>query len=75
MAIERVGLRIDTEVKGADILIRPKVGAISVANFELRSYAIAEGERAADAAIPLIKQLIQVKVKEKQLRHHTAATR
>ncbi|MDA8431980.1 MAG: patatin-like phospholipase family protein [Nitrospiraceae bacterium] len=42
----------------ADIVIRPKVGYIGSADFDKRSEAILEGEKAAVAAIPQINRLL-----------------
>ena len=43
------------ELARADIVIRPKVNDIGAADFAQRNRAILEGERAAQAALPLIR--------------------
>ena len=45
-------------VKQADVVIRPKVGFIGSADFSLRNQAILEGEKAAWAAMPAIKNIM-----------------
>ncbi|MDD5286429.1 MAG: patatin-like phospholipase family protein [Desulfuromonadaceae bacterium] len=42
----------------ADVVIKPKVGFVGAADFTFRNEAILEGERAATAAIPAIKAII-----------------
>lgn len=42
----------------ADVVIRPKVGFVGAADFSLRNEAIMEGERAATAAIPAIRSIL-----------------
>jgi NTE family protein len=39
----------------ADVVIRPSAAAIGAADFRERNFAILEGERAAQAAIPAIR--------------------
>jgi len=56
----------ETEVGEADILIRPDVGGIAVAEFELRDQAVAAGEAATLAVIPEIVQLIAEKSWQKR---------
>ena len=46
------------ELQRADIVIRPKVSDIGPADFEQKNRAILEGERAAQAALPQIRQKI-----------------
>ncbi|WP_445145379.1 patatin-like phospholipase family protein [Dyella sp. Tek66A03] len=48
----------EQELARADIVIRPKVGQIGAADFEQKNQAILEGERAALAAMPIIKAKI-----------------
>ena len=43
------------ELKSADIVIRPRMPSIGSTDFNARNEAIMEGEKAALAAIPLIK--------------------
>jgi NTE family protein len=49
------------QLSGADVVIRPKVGKIGPADFDRRNDAIMEGEKAAYAAIPRIKALLDTK--------------
>lgn len=42
----------------ADVVIRPNVGFVGAADFSKRSEAILEGERAAQAALPKINELL-----------------
>ncbi len=46
------------EVVDADVVIRPAIGSMDSTDFEDRHLAIMEGEKAALAAIPLIRQKI-----------------
>lgn len=46
------------QLKGADIVIRPQVGQIGSSDFDRRSEAILEGEKAATLALPQIRQLL-----------------
>ena len=46
------------QLKNADIVIKPKVGNIGSSDFTKRHEAIMEGEKAAEAAIPAINQII-----------------
>ncbi|MBM3116741.1 patatin-like phospholipase family protein [Jeongeupia naejangsanensis] len=52
----------EQELTRADVVIRPKVGKIGPTDFDQKNQAILEGEKAALAAIPQIKQ----KIAEKQ---------
>ncbi|WP_432719377.1 patatin-like phospholipase family protein [Jeongeupia wiesaeckerbachi] len=52
----------EQELARADVVIRPKVGKIGPTDFDQKNQAILEGEKAALAAIPQIKQ----KIAEKQ---------
>lgn len=47
------------ELKDADIVIRPQVGGIGATDFQSRHDAILEGERAAQAALPAIREAIR----------------
>jgi NTE family protein len=47
-----------TQITRADVVIKPKVGHIGSADFELRHEAIMEGEKAALEALPAIQKLI-----------------
>lgn len=55
----------EAEVGEADILIRPEVGGIAVAEFELRNQAVAAGEAATLAVMDEIKAAIAAKAKSK----------
>jgi NTE family protein len=46
------------QLSRADIVIKPKVGHIGSADFELRHEAIMEGEKAALEALPAIRNLL-----------------
>jgi NTE family protein len=46
------------QLKDADVVIRPKVNHIGSADFDKRDEAILEGEKAAVAALPKIKQIM-----------------
>lgn len=47
------------ELAGADVVIRPDTGAIGATGFDQKHQAIMEGEKAALAALPLIRSAIQ----------------
>jgi NTE family protein len=47
------------ELAEADVVIRPNTGTIGAADFDSKHVAILEGEKAAQAALPLIRKLIQ----------------
>lgn len=47
------------ELKDADVVIRPQVGGIGATDFQSRHDAILEGERAAQAALPAIREAIR----------------
>ena len=49
------------ELKDADILISPVLDNISLAEFDMREHAIAQGEKAANEVMPAIKRLLQQK--------------
>jgi len=46
------------QLKNADIVIKPKVGNIGSSDFTKRHEAIMEGEKAAEAAMPAINQIM-----------------
>ena len=46
------------QLKGADVVIRPKVSHIGSSDFDKRSEAILEGEKAATQALPQIRQIL-----------------
>jgi len=52
----------DLELREADVVIRPKVGEITISDFETRAQALAAGESAALEALAEIKRLIATKV-------------
>lgn len=62
---------VDIDTKDADVLIRPRLDMINIANFDLRSYAIAEGSRAADMVIHRIQRLIDTRTRAMQLKPRT----
>ncbi len=45
------------QIKGADVVIRPKVGHISSFDFSMRHDAVLEGEKAALEALPAIRKI------------------
>ena len=47
------------ELKDADVVIRPQVGNIGGADFQARHDSILEGEKAAQAALPQIREAIR----------------
>lgn len=55
------GQALAHELHHADVVIRPQVQNIGTAQFDARHQAILEGERAAQAALPLIRHLLQTK--------------
>ncbi|MFT3734328.1 MAG: patatin-like phospholipase family protein [Rhodocyclaceae bacterium] len=46
----------ETELLGADVIIRPDIRGLPAANFQQRQEAILQGERAALAALPRIRE-------------------
>lgn len=48
------------ELKEADIVIQPSLGAMKGSDFDSRNLAILAGEQAATAALPLIRQKLEV---------------
>lgn len=48
----------EQELTRADVVIRPRVGKIGAADFDQKHVAILEGERAAQAALPAIRDAI-----------------
>jgi len=61
----------DIELRDADVVIRPETSNLSVTDFESRHLAILEGERAAQAVIPEIRQ--KLAAREQRLRQQTSA--
>ncbi len=47
------------EIKEADIVIRPQVAGIRAADFQARHESILEGERAAQAALPALREALR----------------
>ena len=47
------------ELKEADVVIRPQVGNVGATDFQSRHDAIMEGEKAAQAALPAIREAIR----------------
>jgi NTE family protein len=47
------------ELKEADVVIRPQVGAVGSTEFQARHDAILEGEKAAQAALPKIREALK----------------
>lgn len=47
------------EVKEADVVIRPQVGSVGSTDFQARYDAILEGEKAAQAALPQIREALR----------------
>ena len=64
------------ELKEADVVIRPDLSAAPSASFDQRSEVIADGERAARAALPRIRALLEMKRLQlfRLARHRSAAT-
>lgn len=48
----------EQELARADVVVRPKVGQIGPAEFEQKNVAILEGEKAAQAALPALRDAI-----------------
>jgi len=48
-----------TQIKGADVVIRPQVSHIGSSDFEKRNEAIFEGEKAATLVLPQIRQIME----------------
>ncbi|WP_308419568.1 patatin-like phospholipase family protein [Chitinimonas koreensis] len=48
----------EQELARAEVVIRPRVGKIGAADFDLKHSAILEGERAAQSALPAIREAI-----------------
>lgn len=55
------------ELQEADVVIRPNTATIGAADFAQKHEAILEGEKAAQAAIPLIRQKIQQATERKAI--------
>jgi len=47
------------ELKDADIVIQPSLGAMKGSDFDSRNLAILAGEQAATAALPMIRQKLE----------------
>lgn len=47
------------DLQDADVVIRPEIGIVPLGNFDNKEYSIGAGERAAIAAIPVIKRLVE----------------
>jgi NTE family protein len=47
------------ELKDADVVIRPQISSVGPADFQARHNAILEGEKAAQAALPQIREAIR----------------
>ena len=47
------------ELKEADIVIRPQISGVGATDFQARHDAILEGEKAAQAALPQIREAIR----------------
>jgi NTE family protein len=57
-----MGQTISTrELAEADVVIQPHIGGIGSADFDQKNLAILEGEKAAQAALPAIRQILQKK--------------
>ena len=61
------------ELARADVVIRPKVNDIGAADFEQKNRAILEGERAAQAALPLIRAKLAAMQNTRQAKAQQAA--
>ncbi|MFT4179850.1 MAG: patatin-like phospholipase family protein [Thermomonas sp.] len=61
------------ELARADIVIRPQVNDIGPADFASRNRAILEGERAAQAALPLIRKKLEALVAARNAQARQAA--
>jgi NTE family protein len=48
----------EQELTRADIVVRPRVGRIGAADFDLKNVAILEGEKAAQALLPQIRERV-----------------
>jgi len=55
-----------SELADADVVIRPETGAFGSADFAKKYEAMLEGEKAAQAALPLIRQKLQQAAEQKQ---------
>ncbi|GAA5172489.1 patatin-like phospholipase family protein [Viridibacterium curvum] len=51
----------ETELLGADVIIRPDIRGLPATNFQQRQEAILQGERAALAALPRIREKLAVR--------------
>jgi NTE family protein len=64
---------VDAELEDADVVIRPDVRGMSLMAFDKREYAMKEGEQAAQASIPQIKQRLLQRARDKRSRRWNAA--
>jgi NTE family protein len=51
------------QIKDADVIIRPSVSGVGLMDFNKKSYLILEGEKAARAALPKIREAIEKKMR------------
>jgi NTE family protein len=51
------------QVKDADVVIRPNVSGVGLIDFNKKTYLILEGEKAARAALPKIREAIEKKMR------------
>jgi NTE family protein len=61
----------DTELAGADVVIKPDISKLSATDFQSRHLAILEGERAGLAAIPELKK--KIAEREERIRRQLTA--
>ena len=54
---------IANDLRDADVVIRPDIGIVPLGSFDLKEHMINAGERAAIAAIPEIKRLLEARRK------------
>jgi len=47
------------DLHDADMVIHPQIGIVPLGNFDLKEHAISAGERAAIAAVPVIRRLLE----------------
>jgi len=51
------------QIKDADVIIRPNVSSVGMIDFSKKTYLITEGEKAARAALPKIRETIEKKMR------------
>lgn len=56
---------IENEIPAADVIIRPHLAPMGLLDFKSKQQFMAEGERAAQAAVPQIRQLLEQAAREK----------